>query len=170
MARSSTSSDRALTRSVAVAALAVLLVGLAVLAFLQTLSIRHYDDLEARRTAAVNAASDEVIALLTVKHATATSDLKRLLDGSTAGFHDQLEKQATTFRKALTAGEVTSTGSIAAAALVTMSGDNAVVGIAAKATVKNKASPKGEARNYRLTVTVVKVGDHWLVSGLTFVV
>src|SRR6476646_6520378 len=170
MAGSSASSDRALTRTVAVAALAVLLVGLAVLAFLQTLSIRHHDDLDASRSAAVNAASDEVIALLTVKHATATSDLKRLLDGSTAGVHDQLEKQATTFRKALTAGQVTSTGSIAAAALVSMSGDNAVVGIAAKATVKNKASPKGEARNYRLTVTVAKIGDRWLVSGLTFVV
>jgi Mce-associated membrane protein len=170
MAGSATPSDRALTRTVAVAALAVLLVGLAVLAFLQTLSIRHHDDLDARRSAAVNAASDEVISLLTVQHATAATDLKKLLDGSTAGFHDQLEKQAKTFQKALTAGDVTSTGSIAAAALVSMNGDNAVVGIAAKATVKNKASPKGEGRNYRLTVTVVKVGDRWLVSGLTFVV
>ena len=51
-----------------------------------------------------------------------------------------------------------------------MTGDHAVVGIAAKATVKNKASPKGEPRNYRLTVTVEKIGDRWLVSGLTFVV
>lgn len=170
MAGSAATSDRALTRTVAVAALAVLLVGLAVLAYLQTLSVRHYDDLNARRSAAVNAASDEVIALLTVKHATATSDLKRLLDGSTAGFHDQLQKQAKTFRDALTAGDVTSTGSIAAAALVSMSGNDAVVGIAAKATVKNKASPGGEARNYRLTVTVADVGGRWLVSGLTFVV
>jgi Mce-associated membrane protein len=121
--------------------------------------------------AAIAAASNEVVTLLTVEHATATADLKRLLDGSTAGFHDQLEKQAKTFRNALTAGQVTSTGSIAAAALVSMTGgDKAVVGIAAKATVKNKSSPKGEPRNYRLTVTVVKVGDHWLVSGLTFVV
>jgi hypothetical protein len=49
-------------------------------------------------------------------------------------------------------------------------GDKAVVGIAAKATVKNKSAPKGEPRNYRLTVTVVKVDNKWLVSGLTFVV
>ena len=74
-------------------------------------------------------------------------------------------------RTALTAGQVTSSGSVVAAALVSMTGgNNAVVGIAAKATVKNKSSPKGEPRNYRLTVTVVKVGNRWLVSGLTFVV
>lgn len=157
-------------RSIAVVALAVALVVLAVLAFLQTLSIRHHDDLVAGRSAAVNAAADEVAALLTVTHGTATTDLQRLLDGSTAGFHDQLEKQATTFRQALTAGNVTSTGSIVAAALISMTGDNAIVGIAAKATVINNQSPRGEPRNYRLTVTVTKAGGRWLVSGLTFVV
>jgi Mce-associated membrane protein len=176
MAGSPATADREVTtrrvnpRSLAVGALAVVLVVLAVLAFLQTLSIRHHNDLDARRSAAINAASDEVVALLTVRHSTATADLKRLLDGSTADFHDQLQKQAQTFRQALTSGKVTSTGSIAGAALVSMAGDNAVVGIAAKATVKNTASPNGEARNYRLTVTVSKVGGAWLVSGLTFVV
>ncbi len=178
MARSSASTSRTLNRPVAVAVLAVLLVGLAVLALLQSIALHHQraagggaDTRPAAVVAAIGAASNEVVTLLTVQHATATADLKRLLDGSTAGFHDQLEKQAKTFRNALTAGQVTSTGSIAAAALVSMTGgDKAVVGIAAKATVKNKSSPKGEPRNYRLTVTVVKVSDHWLVSGLTFVV
>lgn len=179
MAGSPASTGRTLNRTVAVAALAVLLVALAVLALLQSLALHHQRDASGGGgdtrppavVAAVGAASNEVVTLLTVQHATATADLKRLLDGSTAGFHDQLEKQAKTFRNALTAGQVTSTGSIAAAALVSMTGgDKAVVGIAAKATVKNKSSPKGEPRNYRLTVTVVKVGSQWLVSGLTFVV
>ncbi len=177
MAGSSAASGRTLTRTVAVAALAVLLVGLAVLALLQTLALRHQRDLEGAPdtrppavVAAMAAASSEVVTLLTVQHASATADLKRLLDGSTAAFHDQLEKQAKSFQKALTAGQVTSTGSVVAAALVSMTDNNAVVGIAAKATVKNKASPRGEPRNYRLTVTVVKIGNRWLVSGLTFVV
>lgn len=176
MAGSPAPTDREVTRrringrTLAVGALAVVLVALAALAFVQTLSIRDHNDLEARRSAAVNAASDEVVALLTVRHSTATTDLKRLLAGSTADFHDQLQKQAQTFRKALTSGKVTSTGSIAGAALISMTGDTAVVGVAAKATVKNSASPTGEPRNYRLTVTVSKVGSTWLVSGLTFVV
>ncbi len=177
MAGSPAATGRSLTRTVAVAALAVVLVGLAVLALLQTISLRHQRDLgqaadtrPAAVVAAMGAASNEVVTLLTVQHASAAADLKRLLDGSTASFHDQLEKQAKSFQTALTAGRVTSSGSVVAAALVSMTGNNAVVGIAAKATVKNKASPKGEPRNYRLTVTVVKIGNRWLVSGLTFVV
>ena len=80
--------------------------------------------------------------------------MKKLLAGATAGFHDQLQQQAASFQQALAQGKVMSTGSIAAAALVSMTGDTAVVEIAAKATVKNSASPSGDARNYRLTVTV----------------
>jgi Mce-associated membrane protein len=148
----------------------VVVLVLATLVFLQTRSIRSHDDLVSKRAAAVNAASGEVVALLTVGHTNAAVDLKKLLAGATAGFHDQLEQQASSFQKALAQGQVTSTGSVAAAALVSMSGKSATVDIAAKATVKNTASPSGDPRNYRLTVTVEQVNGHWLVSGLSFVV
>jgi Mce-associated membrane protein len=154
-----------------IAAVAVVIViTLAVLAFLQTLSLRHHDDLGKQRSAAIEAASTEVATLLTVKKATSTTVLKKLLDGATADFHDQLQQQAKVFQQAITQGKVTSTGSIAAAGLVSMTGSKATVALAAKATVRNASSPKGDARNYRLTVTVQQIHGRWLVAGLKFVV
>jgi Mce-associated membrane protein len=149
---------------------AVIVVGLAVIGALQALSIRHHDDLNDRRRAAIAAASDEVNQLLTVSKSTSTQVLHSLLDGATADFHDELEKEAKAFQQAIVKGKVVSRGSIAAAGLASLKGDTAVVVVAAKATVRNASSPKGDARNYRLTVTVQNAGGHWLVSGLRFVV
>jgi Mce-associated membrane protein len=157
-------------RTWGIATFVLVVLALAALIFVQAQAIRSQDDLQSSRAAAVNAASDEVVDLLTVEHSSAAADLKKLLAGATAGFHDQLQQQAASFQQALAQGKVVSSGSIAAAALVSMTGDTAVVTIAAKATVKNAASPAGEARNYRLTVTVKHVASQWLVAGLTFVV
>lgn len=143
---------------------------LAVLGVLQVLSIRHHDDLVDRRRAAVDAASNEVVALLSVSKANAAQNLKHLLAGATADFHDQLEQEAKSFIRAVSQGNVTSTGSVVAAALVKLRASSASVAVAAKATVTNSQSPKGQARNYRITVTVQRVKDRWLVSGLSFVV
>lgn len=155
-----------------VAVLALVVVALAVLGIVQALSIRSHDDLADRRRAAVDAASNEVSALLTVSAKSSSANLKTLLAGATAGFHDQLEQQAKTFTQALAQGKVTSTGSVASVGLVSMNGarTSAVVAVAAKASVKNASSPNGDERNYRLTVNVKRVGGRWLVSGLRFVV
>lgn len=148
----------------------VLVLALAVVGVLQTLSVRHHDQLDDRRKAAIAAASEEVSRLLTVTQSSSTSVLHALLDGATADFHDQLEKEATAFRQAIVKGKVASTGSVAAAALDTLHGDTAVVVVAARASVKNASTPKGDQRNYRLTVTVEDHGGRWLVSKLDFVV
>ena len=178
MAATLVASDRAVMdpsrfrskRTWVIATFAVVVLALAALIFVQAEAIRSHNELQSSRAAAVNAASDEVVALLTVEHSSAAADLKKLLAGATAGFHDQLQQQAGSFQQALVQGKVVSSGSIAAAALVSMTGDTAVVEIAATATVKNAASPTGDARHYRLTVTVQHVAGQWLVSGLTFVV
>ena len=77
MAGSPAATGRTLSRTVAVAALAVVLVGLAVLALLQTIALRHQraaraggaDTRPAAVVAAIGAASNEVVTLLTVQHA-----------------------------------------------------------------------------------------------------
>ncbi len=51
-----------------------------------------------------------------------------------------------------------------------MTGDTAVVAIAAKATVKNSASPSGDAPQLPAHRDVSNIVATWLVSGLTFVV
>jgi Mce-associated membrane protein len=164
-----------------IALLVVAVLVLGVIGLLQAFSLPEVGTAQAResslsqeRDAAVSAASNEIVGLLTVSGKTAKADIQRLLDGAAAQFHDQLQQEATSFQKALAQGKVTSKGAIASAGLVSLrttgKTGTAVVAIAAKATVKNSAAPKGDARNYRLTVTVEKTGGKWLVSAITFVV
>jgi Mce-associated membrane protein len=147
-------------------AFVVALVALAALSIVQLLSVRDHDQLEARRQAAVNAASREVVAFLLISDQTAADDLKALLAGATAQFHDRLEQEATTFKQALASGQVTSTGAVLAAGVSELHGSDARVAVAAKATVKSATTPDGQERTYRLMVSLMRVHERWLVSGL----
>ena len=174
-----TSGRARLRASLLPGAFAVLVLALAAAGLLLARSIRHYDDVidqhratrpAGQRAAAIDAARREVVNLLTVSDKTSSQNLKALLDGSTANFHKQLLSAAKSFQQALSKGKVSSTGTVAAAGVVSSSPRAAVVAVAAKGIVKNSSSPKGEPRNYRLTVTVQRVGHRWLVSDLRFVV
>lgn len=147
-------------------AFVVALVALAVLSILQLLSWHDHDKLDDRRHAAVDAAAKEVVALLLISDRTAAADLEEVLAGATAKFHDQLEQEAKSFKRTLANGQVTSVGNVLAAGISALHGDHAEVAVAAKATIKSAATPKGQERTYRLAVTLDHVDNRWLVSGL----
>lgn len=110
-----------------------------------------------------------MIALTSISADNAEQDITRLLAGATAGFRDQFEKQAVAFKKALSAGNVTSTGKVVSAGLVSLKDDHAVVLIAATGTVQNAQTTTPEARSYRLRAELDKTNGTWLVAGLEFV-
>lgn len=147
----------------------VAVVALAAGGYQQSQALRRDSALQHDRRAVVAAARAEVLALTTVSSKTSDADVARLLDGATAGFKSQFQQQATAFTQALRDGQVTSTGTIASAGLQSLKAGQAVVLVAATGTVKNKASAKGEVRNYRLQLTMTKSGGRWLVSGMEFV-
>lgn len=151
-------------------AVAVVVVGaLAGVGYEQSQTVRRNNALNHDRSAVVAAARAEVLALTTMSARTSDADVARLLDGATAEFKSQFQQQATAFMEALRDGQVTSTGAIASAGLQSLKAGQAVVLVAATGTVKNKASAKGEARNYRLQLNMTKSGGRWLVSGMEFV-
>lgn len=165
------------------AAWAVALAALVTAGILLSVSIAHYDTIDHRRgvaprveqqdelaAAAMDAAGREVVGLLTVDPHTSSQDIAALLAGAAPGFHGGLRKQAESIRQSLTRGKTGVTGSVAATGVVSMSSRVAVVAVAATGTVGSGAGPDGERRNYRLTVSLVRAGQRWLVSDLRFVV
>lgn len=153
--------------------LSILLVAgvLALLAFggMRLVELHHADSRNDDKKQAVTAASTEVQALTSVSATTTDSALARILDGATADFRDQFKQQAEVFRKTLKDANVKSTAKIVSAGLVTLKGDKATVLVAASGTVTNSKSTYAQARNYRLKVTLDRMGDSWLVSGMDFV-
>lgn len=127
-----------------------------------------YDDNEAR-TSAIDAASAEVVGLISISGSTSESDLNALLEGATAEFRDELQSQADRLLSELRKNDVDASGSVVSAAVSAFDGNSATVILAASGTVDNKQTATPEPRNYRLQVTLVKRGERWLVSGLEFV-
>ena len=144
----------------------LLLLGLAAQRAYAWRSIEGRDD---ARQAATEAASAEVVGLISISSTTSDADITTLLDGATAEFLDELESQVERLRSELDENEVEAEGSIDSAAVSRFDDETATVIVAASGTVDNKQTTAPEPRSYRLEVMLVRDGDDWLVSGLEFV-
>lgn len=148
---------------------ALVIVGLLVVAGDRALSWHHQRQQVSDEKDAAAAAANEVERLITISASTSKDDIEKLLDGATADFRTELEDQADRLRKALTQNKVTATGEVVSAGVVELEDGRATVIIAAEGTVKNQQSKDAEPRSYRLRVDLQRYGDRWLVSGLEFV-
>lgn len=149
--------------------LAAVLVALIVFGVNRLLVIHDSAKVDDGRTAALVAARSEVVTLLSISPTTSKADVAQLLDGATKGFKSQFKQQADALLKAVEDAKVTSKGTVASSGVTSIKGDKAVVLVAASGTVENSNTSKPEARNYRLKVTLDKVGSRWLVSAMDFV-
>lgn len=122
-----------------------------------------------REDRAVNAATEEVLALTSIDLTATQSDIDRILAGATDNFREQLASQAKAFRTSLAKSEVRSTGRVVSAGLTRIKGSKAVVLVATTGTVSNKGSSGPQPRNFRLRVSLAEVEGKWLVSGMEFV-
>lgn len=151
------------------AAVLLALVALVVVAVVQLQRLAGTTSDVDRGSSAVAAARREVLALVRVDASSSDADLKRIGEGATSDFKSQFVSQATSFRAALKANRVVSTGRVDSAALSALSARSAVVLVATSGTVKNARSAKAQPRSYRLKVTLRDVKDAWLVSAMEFV-
>lgn len=132
------------------------------------LELRDADAEQSGRDAAVAAASQQVVGLITVSDQTTQDDLDALREGATSDFAAELEEQSAALRKALQQQKVVSTGTVASAGVVSWSPEKARVIVAAVGEVKNAGSA-GAPRAYRLQVDLRNVEGRWLVSDMEFV-
>lgn len=118
----------------------------------------------------VDAARDGVTALLSIDHSHAQADVQRILDLSTGQFRDNFQKSADDFVKTAVDSKAVTKGTVNAAALKSVQGDQATVLVAATSEVSNAKGAEQDPRPFRISVTVTRDGDSCKMSDVEFVV
>jgi len=117
----------------------------------------------------VEAAGNGVVALLSIDHNRADSDVKRVLEMSIGAFHDDFASRADDFIKTAQESKAVTKGSVTAAALESIDTDNAVVLLAASSEVTNANGARADPRPWRMSVTMSRDEDKWKMSNVEFV-
>jgi Mce-associated membrane protein len=151
---------------------ACLLVALPVLAVLCLVLVGpawRANQRETSRDAALQAARQEAINLVTVNWQSAPSDVAHVLGGATGPFHQEFELNADTFTDIVKKAQVMTTGQVMGAGLDQFAPDTARALVAVHSTVRNTQTPNGEDRDYRIAENLRLIGDRWLVERVEFV-
>jgi len=117
----------------------------------------------------IAAASQGVVALLSIDYANARADVQRVIDLSTGTFKEDFVKNADDFIKTAEGSKSVTLGSISAAALESASGDTGIVSVAAKSEVTNSVGARRDSRSWRMNVTVTRDGGQLKTSNVEFV-
>jgi Mce-associated membrane protein len=107
--------------------------------------------------------------LTTISYTEADADVQRILDSSTGTFYDDFHNRAQPFIDVVKQAQSKSVGSITAAGLESIQGDEAQVLVAVAVKTSNAAAPEQPPRNWRMRISVHKVGDDAKVSNVGFV-
>jgi Mce-associated membrane protein len=135
----------------------------------QVVAVLHTKSQLAGQEQALATARQAAVNLTTVSPTTAAQDLQRVIAGATGTFRDQYAQQEKTIEQVITASQVTSTSQASSAGLVSYTSDSAVALVAISANVRNKQTPNGQPRMYRMRITLKRMNADWLVSSMEFV-
>lgn len=132
---------------------------------------RHHDVADKDRQTAefLAAARQGVVALTSLDFNNADRDVQRVLDNSTGTFRQDFQNRAQDFTTVVRQSQVSTQGTVNEAAVESMTGDSAVVLVAASSQVTNSAGAQQEPRTWRLSVTVARDGDRIKMSKVEFV-
>ena len=117
----------------------------------------------------VEAATNAVVALLSIDHGRADADVNRVLELSIGAFHDDFASRAGDFIKTAQDSNAVTKGSVTAAALDSGGADPAVVLLAATSEVTNSNGARADPRPWRMSVTMSRDEDKWKMSNVEFV-
>ena len=156
-------------RAVALAVGALLAGGLLALTWLMLSEHSRVAAQNAQDREVVEAASNAVVALLSIDHGRADADVKRVLDLSIGAFHDDFASRAEDFVKTAQDSNAVTKGSVTAAALDKVGAGTAVVLLAATSEVTNSNGARADPRPWRMSVTMSRDEDKWKMSNVEFV-
>lgn len=126
----------------------------------------HRQQLAAEYTAA---ARQTVVTLMSLDFNHAQDAVKNILDNSTGEFREDFEAQSKDFVKLAQDAKVVTEANVTAAAVDTMSDNNAVVLVAVNTQVTNTTGANKQARPWRVAVDMVREGDQIKLSKVEFV-
>ena len=156
-------------RAVALAAAAVVIGALLALTGLMVVKHNEAAANRAQDREFLEAASEGIVALLSIDHGRADADVQRILDLSIGAFRDDFASRAGDFIATAQKGKAVTKGAVTAAALESAGDDNAVVLVAATSQVTNVSGARDDPRPWRMSVTVSRDEDQWKMSNVEFV-
>jgi Mce-associated membrane protein len=129
----------------------------------QALQVQAEDNVyvQTARQAAVN--------LTTIDYTEADADIKRVLDSTTGAFRDDFQQRSDPFVEVVKQARSKSEGTVTAAGLESVNGNEAQVLLAVSVKTSMPAAPPGPPRNWRMRISVEKVGDTAKISNVQFV-
>ncbi|MEV6318434.1 hypothetical protein [Streptomyces sp. NPDC051776] len=129
---------------------------------------QHHRD-ELRRQEVLAAARQSVLNFTSLDYRHYERDSRHVLDGATGEFKKQFAQQNKQLTKLVAANKSVSQGQVLEAGIITADESSARVLVVGDSKVSNVAAPKGQARNYRLQLDLVREGGRWLTSDVEFV-
>jgi hypothetical protein len=116
----------------------------------------------------VDAAKTIVRDLTTISFQSVDADVQRVLDNATGQFYEEFSERADQFKQITRDNESISTGTVTSAILESIHAVRAQVLVTATVRSNVVGKPAQESRNWRLRVTVDKVGDAYKASKVEF--
>ena len=150
-------------------------VGLIVIAALASvggwLGYRAYQarEAQAQRNLYVQVARQTAVNLTTIDYTQVDADIKRILESATGNFYDDFQKRSQPFVDVVKKVQSKSEGTVAEAALLSETKDQAQVLVAVSVKTTIAAAPEQEPRRWRMRISVQQTGDGAKVSNVDFV-
>ncbi len=116
----------------------------------------------------VDAGRATALALTTIDYRTVDRDVQRVLDTATNPFYDNFKGKSAEFTQVVLNAKSTSTSTVDEARLESLDNGRARVFVGLTVTTVNVGQPPQAPRQWRLIITVQKVGESYKASGVEF--
>ncbi len=153
----------------AAAVLVLIAIGLAVLSVVFENRVRAAKHVRSAQQAAVHAARQVSVDLVTLDYRHVDTDVRNVLAGATGDFSDQYVKDAPKVKEVVTANQVSSTGNVLESGVVSGDTDSVTVLVVVDSVVRNKANQTGQLRHYRVQLEMSLLKGVWRARSLQFV-
>lgn len=151
------------------ALLAAVLAGLVATSVVLGLRVWDKRQLEAQRQDVLHAARQESVNLFSLDYRTLDRDIDRILGGATGKFRSDFASRTKFVEQYLPKAKSVSSAKVHSAGLVSMDEDSAEALVVADARVRKADQKQDLDLHYRLSLTLERHGERWLVSQIRYV-
>jgi hypothetical protein len=116
----------------------------------------------------IDAGRTMALALTTVDYRTVDRDIQRILDNAASPFYDDFSGRSAGFAQVVRAAESTSTSTVNDARLESHDAGLARILVGLTTTTINAGQPDPHVRDWRLRITVQKIGESYKASNVEF--
>jgi Mce-associated membrane protein len=116
----------------------------------------------------IDAGETVALALTTIDYQAVDRDVQHVLDNATGAFYDNFESRSAAVTQVVLDAKSTSVGTITESRLHSTDAGKVQVFVAVTVTTTNAGQPPKPPRDWRLSITVQKVGDAYKASNVEF--